>query len=128
MVHLGNCMGLTYTDKILKANARSRNNKERISGFIEEVKKLSRLIKDALASLVYVKDVLEANEQRITKLTEEKAAVAVLQVKRDTEASQWIAELRVAQETSERTITRQRSKIEELVASLQTMQWELGVA
>ncbi|KAL2634955.1 hypothetical protein R1flu_006434 [Riccia fluitans] len=117
-VHLGNRMGLTYKDLILEANMRFRNNEEWINGYKEEVKKLSGLTKDVLASLIDAKDVLKGNEERISKLMEEKATMAVLQVRRDAKASQWMAELQAAQETSEKIISGQKKKIEELVALL----------
>ncbi|KAL2642983.1 hypothetical protein R1flu_010570 [Riccia fluitans] len=85
-----------YTDLILEANTRFRNNKERICGFKEEVKKLLRLTRDTLASLADAKDVLKANKQRIAELKEEKAAIAALQVIRDVEASQCVTEFKLS--------------------------------
>ncbi|KAL2633901.1 hypothetical protein R1flu_005380 [Riccia fluitans] len=82
MVHLGIRMGLIYMDLILEASTRFRHNKEWISGFKEEVKKVSRLIKDAIAFLTDVKDIMKANKQRIAELTKKKGAAAVLQVRR----------------------------------------------
>ncbi|KAL2631739.1 hypothetical protein R1flu_016425 [Riccia fluitans] len=78
-VYLENRMGLTYIDLILEASARLKNNEERVNGFLEEVKKLSGLTKDALASLADVKDLQKTNEKRIAELIEEKATAAVLE-------------------------------------------------
>ncbi|KAL2623578.1 hypothetical protein R1flu_003783 [Riccia fluitans] len=120
-VHLGKCTGHTYLDLMLEATARIRNNENRISSFKDEVKKVKELTKEAMNSLDTLVEVQKANKWRIAELVEEKAAMAVLQVKRDTEASQRVAELQTTLEISQK-------KNEELSTSVEVAQREAKAA
>ncbi|KAL2649337.1 hypothetical protein R1flu_017465 [Riccia fluitans] len=121
---LENHKGLSYTDLVHGISVQFRNNEDRINGFKEEVKRLSGLTKESLPSLTNLVEVQKANEQRIADLVKEITEMATLQVKKDAEASQQVAELQAAQETSGNALREQERKNEELVALLWIVQRE----